>query len=340
MDNGEDKFQEQVRAIVEAGEIGTDEIGDRALTLPELKELAISMGVTEEGWEGLLKKAAVHLKSADDHLRARNFKEAISEGDLAAGINPYLANCNSILAKAYMMLWIEDKTHPEEFKTKADFHARQELKVDPRDMIAINVLSTIEIKSKVVNDDNKSKKLIYIGAGVGLFLVFIILLMLFWPSGDVEPSDDTQTSNSDNTNNQLIEAEEDVNMKWGLVVSAIEQRNNMMPELFRISEGNSQIDSFELSINSGIGQLETLEGENYTANEQSLNSNIDEVKSLFQSTIQGDAAEKLLVQIEGCENRIAFEKKNYNEAVKKYNILVRENQDKFPDYEVKPYFSE
>lgn len=174
MDNYEDKLAAQVRAIVEAGEVDNS-IGERPLTLDELKELAISMGLNEEQWQALLVKAQKHLKLADDHLKARNYKDAVSEGEQAIAINPYLSNCNAILAKAYMMMWMDD--HLPETREKAEYFAKKELVVDPKDQQAIMVLSTINKKASVLEKDNSSrKKMLYV---IGAVVIVIVVLIFF-----------------------------------------------------------------------------------------------------------------------------------------------------------------
>ena len=175
MENYEEKLAAQVKAIVEAGEIDHT-IGERPLTLDELKELAISMGLNEEQWQALLVKAEKHLKLADDHLSARNFDEAISEGEQAIAINPYLTNCNAILAKAYMMKWLQN--HDPETRKKAEYYARKELVVDPKDQQAVMVLSTINKKAAVLEQDSGArKKMIYVIVGV---VVLVILIAFFF----------------------------------------------------------------------------------------------------------------------------------------------------------------
>ncbi len=340
MDYSEEKFQEQIRAIVEAGETGTEEIGDRALTLAELKELAISMGVTEEGWQNLLKRAAVHLRSADDHLKARNFKEAISEGEQAIGINPYLPNCNAILARAYLMLWMEEECMSDEKKAKAEFHARQELKVDPRDMIAVNVLSTIEKKAGIHENEARSKKYVFIGAAVAIVILVILLLVMLWPTGDGDSADTGSNNSNSEIRDQLIGAEEDVALKLDLVQVAIDQRNGLIPEITKSVPSDGTSDSLNKEISSLQSRIDRSREEQRFALESEMTVKLNALVALGPAEERDDWREKLLVELEGCENRIAFEKKNYNEAVKRYNVLLKKHKDEFPDFEIKPYFSE
>ena len=342
MDYQEEKFKEQIRAIVDASQAETDEsLEDRPLTLSEMKELAISMGMTEEQWKNLQAQAIEHLKAADDHLKARNFTESIAEAEKATAINPYIKNGNAVLARSYMMLWLQ--THEDEHRDKAEYHARQELKVDPRDQIAVNVLSTIEKKRRILQSDSNSRKRIFmvIGAIVLIGIVLFVIMSNMSSSTD-QNSNQVQINdaNYDHVKDQLIEAEEDVLSKWDLVQVAIDQRNNMIPDLFAaISISTKDTEALQETINELQNKIKNAQGEEKFKLENDLNAKIQELKEIARENGDADNIKTLMVQIEGSENRIAYEKKNYNEAVKNYNILVKKNQDQFPDYETKPYFS-
>lgn len=338
-DYREEQLKAHIKAIVEAGE-AEDTLEERPLTLSELKELAVSMGLTEEQWEKLQQKAGVHLKAADDHLAARNFREAIEEGLKATAINPYIPNGNAVLAKSYLMLWLE--THEPEHREKAEFHARKELKVDPRDQIAVYVLSTIEKKSSILERDNRSRKLLYIAIGA-VTLILIIGFIIMSPAQETK-SDGYTTDHAEAQNthirDQLIEAEEEVNSKWDLVQTAINRRNDLIPKLFRVVESSDEeIDLLNSTIEDLQAKIEDAKGEERFELENDLDAKLDEAMALIQMRSDSSGLETLLIQIEGSENRISFEKKSYNEAVKNYNILVKKHKDEFPEYEIKPYFN-
>ena len=89
-----------------------------------------------------------------NHLKAKNYKDAISEGEQAIAINPYLSNCNAILAKAYFTMWLTDNL--AETRERATYYAKKELVVDPRDQQAIMILSAINKKTEVLEKDDKS----------------------------------------------------------------------------------------------------------------------------------------------------------------------------------------
>jgi hypothetical protein len=340
MDYREEQLAAQVRAIVEAGETDTT-IPERPLTLAELKELAISMGLNEEQWEALLLKAKKHLKLADDHLKARNYKDAITEGEAAIAINPYLINCNAILAKAYLTMWLED--HLPETREKAEYYARKELVVDPRDQQAIMILSTINKKTAVLEQDTQSRKKMFLFVAIGLVsIILLIILLASWKSSSTQANQDVnEKTEHDRIQKELIVAEEDVASKYDLIQVAIDQRNDMIPALFNaVKTSNVETAILDSTIQALRAQIESSIGEERIKLEASLDAKVEEAKNLVKQYGDATAVEKLLIQIEGSENRIAFEKKNYNEAVKNYNILVKQHADEFPQYPIKPYYNE
>ncbi|MCH2236044.1 MAG: LemA family protein [Crocinitomicaceae bacterium] len=328
----EEQFKEHLKQVAKAATQESLETGleERPLTLDELRELAISMGLTSEGWEKLLVKAKTHLKSADDHLAARNFEQAIEEGNQAIGINPYIENGNAVLAKAHLMLWLEDGN--SENAEKAEYHARKELAVDPKDQMAVNVLSTLNKKQKLLRKEGKSNKKIIIAVVVGAIALLALLLVL---------NSTTETKENKAIENRLIVAEEEVNEKWDLVQVQITRRNSLIPDLIdAVETSNEEVEIINQSIKALQDKIDKASGEERFNLENDLATKIQELKSSVKKYGNQSATEKLLIQIEGSENRIAFEKKNYNAAVKEYNILVKKNKDDFPSYDIKPYFNE
>jgi hypothetical protein len=139
----------------------------------------------------------------------------------------------------------------------------------------------------------------------------------------------------------LIEAEEDVALKLDLVQVAIDQRNSMIPDLFRaVQTSPAELTTLDSTIQALQREISESSGEAKFKLENTLDAKVDQAKHLVQQYGESTAVEKLLIQIEGSENRIAFEKKNYNAAVKEYNVLLKKNQEQFPQYEIKPYYNE
>ncbi|MFT5821077.1 MAG: LemA protein [Crocinitomix sp.] len=324
----EEKFKQHIRTVVSEAE--GDSLTERPLTLDELRELAISMGMSDEEWDALQNKAHVHLKLAEDHLKARNFEQAIEDAEKATSINPYLPNGNSILAKAYHMLWLEDDFASA--RDKAEYYARKELLTDPDDTIAINVLSAINKKKKVGGKDDKSKKTYLIIGAVILAVVLIAYAV-------ISSNNSTESNNAVEMN--LISAEEDMISQLDLVENAIDRRNNMLPDMFGTVDGShSDLNTLNSQIDNLTAKLDGATGSKRNQIEDELNQKIADAKNLVQAYGDKDNVETLLVQIEGAENRINFEKKAYNDAVKEYNKLVKMSKGEFPDYELQSYYNE
>lgn len=323
----EEKFKAHIRTVVSQAE--GDSLEERPLTLAELKELAISMGMSEEEWDQLQLQAIDHLNTAQKHLNARNFDDAIASAEQATAINPYLKNSNSVLAKSYQMLWVEDQ-NPEALK-KAEYYARKELLSDPNDQVAINVLSAINKgKKNASSDANSKKKFLYIGGAIlGLVLVLYLIFSV----------KDSSESHSQ-LENDLIIAQEEMMSKFDLVQTAIKQRNDMLPELFAAAGGShSDLNDLNATIQSLNANANSLNGEARFKIESQVDEKIKSAKQLVNAYANGNQIATLMVQIEGAENRIAFEKKAYNDAVKQYNILVKQSKGEFPEYEIQPYYN-
>lgn len=314
MDFTEEKFQEQLKEIVTASE---DDV-NRPLTLPELKELAQSMGLSDKEWENLLASADKSLTLAKSHLSSRNYVDAVVEADKATAINPYLKDGNSVLAKSYLMQWLDDND-PIKIE-KAEFYARKELKNDPNDEQALSVLSTVQNKKRISNNDNALKKKILIGIGA-----FVLVLLIFYMRSP---------SNSDLLINQAIELEEEVNAKLELVNTANQRRNNLIPELLNAAT-NSSTKDLNKEINSLQEEIQNSEGENRIELEKELESKINQVKGIIGTN---NVKSGLIIEMEGAENRISFARNAYNETVKQYNVLIKKNKDDLSDYDLKPYY--
>ena len=338
MSYSEDKFKAHIKAVVDSG-LKDETLVERPLTLGELKELAISMGMTSEEWDKLQLKAHEYLKAADDHLKARNFEEAIVKAEEATAINPYIENGNAVLAKAFLMLWLQ--THENEHRDRAEFHARQELKVDPRDQIAVNVLSTISKKRRILEGDKSNTKKIVIIIVVLILGVFLAMIFMnkSAPDETAQVNNNNEVEAHDYVKDQLIEAEEEANSKWDYVQTAIDRRNNLVPDLISVLNSSNEAEQLNATIQDLQNKIKTSEGEAKFALENDLTNTINEAKSLAKANGDSENIRNLMMQIESSENRIAYEKKNYNEAVKAYNILLKKNQENYPEYELKPYFS-
>ncbi len=317
-DYNEQKFQETIKSLVDATETDLD----RPLTLDELKELALSMGMTDSEWANLLRQADKDLDTAELHLKARNYVDAVSFADKATAVNPYIKDGHSILAQSYLMQFMDD--HDENKREKAEFYARKAIKINPNDKRAINVLSTIQNKKRISGNDSKIKKYVLIGAGV---IILLVLLGMFTVGGS------DGVFGGSNIENQLIDAEENANQKWGDLQAAMDRRDQLIPDLLTaLGQTNTALNN---QINKLRDQIKAAEGQKKIDLQKQLDDKVAEAKLYLTD---GPEKSDIVVEIEGAENRIRFARKEYNKAVKDYNVLVKKNKADFPQYETKNYF--
>lgn len=300
MSYSEDKFKEHIKQVTRFQ--STDD--DRPLTLVELKELALDMGMTESEWSDLLIKAEDTLNQAIGHMRVQNYTDAIAAAEEATSINPYIKDGNAILAQCYLKLAVVDKN--EELFLKAEHYARMELKNDPMDSVALNVLSAAEAQKQETRDSSKNLKLIgYIGGGV--LLIFLVLFMC------------SKSGNNDSTPNVAITTTSSVATLFGEVNgaksvyhNAIKRRNDLCFSLVASVQKGSLQSRFQEAI-------EEYDFDDINESEKDLLLLIGEAKSA------GQFSENDITNLDGAANRIAVEKNRYLKKVEEYNASLKAN---------------
>ncbi|MCR5139319.1 MAG: LemA family protein [Bacteroidaceae bacterium] len=156
--------------------------------------------------------------------------------------------------------------------------------------------------------------------------------------------------------NNMVSQEEGVSTAWANVESQYQRRADLIPNLVNTVKGYAAHESETLQAVVNARTKATsinIDAENMTAEQlQEFQKAQSEVGGALGRLIA--VAEnypdlkanqnflELQAQLEGTENRIAVERKNFNEAAKKYNTYIR----KFPQsllsgmfgFDKKPYF--
>lgn len=308
MSFSEDKFKEHLKQVVKS----TTFDSDRALTLSELKELAEEMGVSEREWNELMIKAEQSLNLALGHLKVENYTDAIETAEEATSINPYIKDGNAILAQSYYKLALVDKN--DELLTKAGHYARMELKNDPLDSIALNVLSAVE---SIQKEGQFSKKTIRTVAYVigGLLLIFILL---YTCTSSLSKNDGT-TQTGGTPDQQLTQLTSTVKKSEAAYISAIERRNDIALEFIgQIDDRSDRNDLKESIVDYNFDKIRK--------SEQNFRLALSQVLSNMEMN------EEMKIRLQGGENRINSEKRRYQGAVATYNSTL-ESSDAKKDFE-------
>jgi Uncharacterized conserved protein len=138
--------------------------------------------------------------------------------------------------------------------------------------------------------------------------------------------------------NTLVSLDEKVNQAWAQVQNQYQRRMDLIPNLVKTVEG---VANFEKSVmtqvteaRSHVGQM-TLKPEDlsdpdkfaqYQKAQDQLSSALSRLLVVSENYPQLKANENFLQlqsQLEGTENRIAVERKKFNEAVQEYNTSTR-----------------
>jgi len=184
----------------------------------------------------------------------------------------------------------------------------------------------------------KSRKNLYIFGGIGIFALFLVL----WFFGSY---------------NSLITLSESVDGQWAQVENQYQRRADLIPNLISTVQGAAD---FESETQEKITALRTQavqardswnaadtpadqivaarQVDNVASAFRGLNINVENYPQLKAT----QNFETFQAQLEGTENRVAVERKRYNDAVRNYNIKTKRIPTRFIanlfGFEQKAYF--
>ena len=158
-----------------------------------------------------------------------------------------------------------------------------------------------------------------------ILIVGVVILIIFWFIGKY---------------NGLIGKEEDVNSKWGDVQTVYQRRADLIPNLVATVKGFAEHEQQVLtdvvdarskatSVNFNADNLTEENIKAFQAAQEQLSGALSRLLVTVEKYPDLKANQNFMglqAQLEGTENRIAVERKNFNEAVKDYNTSLR----KFP----------
>ncbi|MBO4268987.1 MAG: LemA family protein [Bacteroidaceae bacterium] len=157
-------------------------------------------------------------------------------------------------------------------------------------------------------------------------------------------------------NNSMVTMEENVSKAWGNVENVYQRRADLIPNLVNTVKGYAQHEAstFESVVNARAKATSiTVDPENMTAEQlkefQQAQSEVGSalgrliaISEAYPELKANENFKELQAQLEGTENRIAVERKNFNEEAQKFNSYIR----RFPQsiianmrgFDKKPYF--
>lgn len=156
--------------------------------------------------------------------------------------------------------------------------------------------------------------------------------------------------------NAFVTAEEEVNKAWSQVENVYQRRADLVPQLVSIVKGAAEFEksTFEAvtearaqasSIKLDPSQMTEADLKQFQQAQDNLSKSLGKLMVTVEKypDLKATANFKdLQAQLEGTENRIAVERKKFNEAAQNYNTMIR----RFPKnllakiygFEKRPYF--
>jgi LemA protein len=137
--------------------------------------------------------------------------------------------------------------------------------------------------------------------------------------------------------NNLVDAEENISGKWAQVENVYQRRADLIPNLVNTVKGYASHERETLegviearakatSVNVNPGNLDQESLSQFNQAQQGLSSALSRLMVVVERYPDLKASQNfrdLQALLEGTENRIAVERKKFNEAVKSYNASIR-----------------
>lgn len=142
------------------------------------------------------------------------------------------------------------------------------------------------------------------------------------------------------TYNNIIALEEGVKTQWAQVENTYQRRFDLIPNLVSTVQGEA---NFEKSTLTEVMEMRSRMGGTVKLDESLMNDeaalkHFQEMQGSLSGALQrlmavsenypdlksNTSFQELRVQLEGAENRIAVERKRYNETVKEFNTTIRQ----------------
>jgi LemA protein len=138
--------------------------------------------------------------------------------------------------------------------------------------------------------------------------------------------------------NNMVNTEETVSKSWSQVQNVYQRRLDLIPNLVNTVKGMaaSEKETFEAvisarakatAINVDPSKLTPEQISKFQATQGELSTALGRlmvVSEQYPQLRQSEGFLNLQVQLEGTENRISVERKNFNDAVQTYNTLIRQ----------------
>ena len=283
------------------------------INLADLKEISTELGMTEEGWTYVMKQADEKLVLAESHFRMKSYRDCILCTEEAQLLNPYILGARGLKAKAFLLLAINEED--DSYINRAEAQAKLTLEKESNDRNALEVVATLSSKKRLLKKKDVPKTNRSLVVVAVIFLVFVAGIVFYMVGG---------------APGAVSESSEKIEIVEKQLESAFGKQEALIPKVEALLQDNKQdqlnkTELEEIKIALKNSNLSTKEKFDLHVGLSNVLSAVVYRKS---SENESQLLEDLRVLLEGAENRINTERRNYNEALSDYNIKSDKHLEK------------
>jgi len=157
---------------------------------------------------------------------------------------------------------------------------------------------------------------------VAIAIIFVLFLLAIWGTSSY---------------NNLVTKEETVNQSWANVQNVYQRRSDLIPNLVATVKGVANFEKSTLTaviearanaskVNINPKNLDEASLQKFQAAQDGISSSLSRLMVVVERYPELKATQnfaELQAQLEGTENRITVERRNFNEAAQAYNTYLR-----------------
>ncbi len=309
METYDDIIQKHMLTVKEMG-ILESEID---INYDDLKEISTELGMTEDGWSHVMNLSEEKLVLAESHFRMKSYRDCILASEEAQLLNPFIKGARGQKAKAFLLLAIHEED--DSYLEKAETQAKITLDKESNDKNALEVLATLSSKKRLIKKKHvpQTNKSLAILAGV---FVLVAAGIIFYMYGGVT--------------GEVTESKEKIELVEKQLESAFSKQEALIPKVEALLLDNKEDQSKKIyldEIKSKLNESGLTTKEKFDLH-QELGEALSSVVYKKSAENESQLLDDLRVLLEGAENRINTERKNYNESISDYNQKSTQHLEK------------
>ena len=301
----------------------------------ELKNIALEAGLTEEAWQRSQTQAQQHLERGRTYLGTNNYDDAATELEQSASLMPHDAEANYLAAQAF--LYRGERHEQAQDFDQSEYFIDRTLSVKSNHSGALQLKGKLNDKRRVYQNTQEEKSRTNRWTKWGLIGGALILIIAGYYS----------------MYNRMVGLEENTQQAWAQVENVYQRRADLVPNLVETVKGAANFERSTLnevvedraaatSVQVDPSNLDPAALETFSERQDALSGSLGRLLAVAENyptlTATGNFRD-LQAQLEGTENRIAVERKRFNEAVQEYNAQARRFPYNLLGFDPKAYFS-